>query len=189
MNWWQVISFGFIMFCIGKHASKHKVSSDKTLILQKQSLTGRIGAAISAHVMLSVVSGILGYNVIIAVLCIVLSLPLMLFGAKVELPEHVKEWPRSVLARVKETLVDVKDDIKEKVHDKKEAVMDRFGGHKEQSPDAAGEVKPAALTLPDRLALERKAKELKEKAAEEIRLQAWEAAGRRARKLVLFWEN
>ena len=78
--------------------------------------------------LLSALNGILGYNVLISLFCMILSLPLMLFGAKVHLPEHVKSWPRSVVQRVKEGIIDKKRAIADKIHDAKDVLAGRFTG-------------------------------------------------------------
>ena len=96
-----------------------------------------------AHAVLSVISGVVGFNVIYALLSIICSIIIMGGGGKVELAESVKAWPRSIVARIKGTFIDAKDGIKGKLHDGKEAVVKRFKGEEGAPEDSdASEVSP-----------------------------------------------
>ena len=140
---WQVLVAALIFYCIGRAIGERKHRGEgKTLVVQKPSWTGRIGAVLGGHVLLSLVNGIVGYNVLISIFCMVLSLPLMIFGAKVHLPEHVKAWPRSVVARVKESLIEKERAVADKLRGTKDAVVGRIAGRDDDDEEEFNEGVP-----------------------------------------------
>lgn len=116
---------------------RKKVATDGKTVIHRSSLAGRAGGALMAHAVLSTVSGVLGFNVVMAFFSIVCAVPLLLMGAEVHLPEFVKAWPRSIVARVKGTFIDAKEGIKAKISDGKEALpVDEHIEPEEVSPDS-----------------------------------------------------
>jgi len=94
---WQMIAVGAAVYLVVRRVFRPR--RETAPVTQGPSLSGRIGGHLIAHAVMSVVSGLLGFNVVIAIVTILLAIPLMLIGAKVELPDFVKAWPRSVASR------------------------------------------------------------------------------------------
>ena len=93
LSWKTFGVIAAIFFILLAFRNKRQATGDKTVVLERPSLAGLRGRALMAHAVLSTISGVLGFSVVAAIFCILLAIPLMLMGAKVELPEHVKEWP------------------------------------------------------------------------------------------------
>lgn len=129
---WKSVGVIAALFCIVSRIFNRRATGEPV----KQSFTGRVGGHLMAHAVISTITGILGFNIIMALLSIVLAIPLMLIGAKVELPESVKAWPRGLLSTVKSSFIDKKDEIKEKIHDAKNAVLRKVTGKKDAPMDS-----------------------------------------------------
>ena len=91
-------------------------------------LPGRIGGHLAAQAVISTVSGLLGFNILVALMCILLAIPLWIAGAKVELPHYVKAWPRSLMSRVGESFSEKKEEITNKIDDVKDSVGEKAAG-------------------------------------------------------------
>src|SRR5262249_51733488 len=65
-----------------------------------------------------------------------LAIPLWLMGARVDLPESVKAWPRSLVAGAKETFIDKKEAVAEKLRDAKAAIVRKVTGRKDAPADS-----------------------------------------------------
>ena len=104
---WQMIAVAAAVFLVIRRVFRRR--REASTPAQRPSLSGRVGSHLIAQAVISAVSGVLGFNVILACFTIALAIPLMLIGAKVELPDFVKAWPRSVAARVRGAFSDAKE--------------------------------------------------------------------------------
>jgi hypothetical protein len=142
LSWKTIGCIAAAFFVFSAFRRKRRATGDKTVVLERSSLAGRAGGAIMAHAVLSVVSGIVGFNIIYTLLSIICSLVLMAGGNKVELAESVKAWPRSVVTRIREAFIDKKEAITEKIHDAKEAVVNKVTGKKDEPEQPEGDPDP-----------------------------------------------
>ena len=116
----------FIISAVVGRSRRQPTSSERVTV--HASFTGRIGSHLVAHAIISTITGLLGFNVLLALFSIVLAIPLMIMGVEVHFPDWIKAFPRSVATKLKDVFSDKKAAIKDKLHDAKDAVVRKVTG-------------------------------------------------------------
>ncbi|MHC5538720.1 hypothetical protein ACYOEI_10900, partial [Singulisphaera rosea] len=108
----------------------------------------RVRSHMVAHVIISLISGALGFNILIAAGTIVLSIPLWIMGARVEFPDHVRGTIDRGVGIVKEGMGGVRDEasdrlarkkaeLEEEIKEREEALKARVKAEQEELKERA----------------------------------------------------
>ena len=140
---WKMIGLIFAVLCMISAVTRRlrrQPEAAGTVVVAHPSLSGRIGGHLISHAIISTITGILGFNVILALLFIVCAIPIWMAGGEVHLPKFTVSWMNSFVAKVKETFADKKDAIADKLHRGKEALGRKFHGDDDDEEEFVSDV-------------------------------------------------
>lgn len=151
---WAVLRYAF-----WRKPNVVPVTAGSGVVMINQPLTWgqRLRSSLVAGAIIHVVSGAIGINILGVALTIVLSIPLMCMGVKVEFPEFVKAPLWGLVHTVKEGMGEAKEHVKEKWDAEKEFLRDKLREKERELAEKFNEKRP----------------ELEDKAGREIRRATW----------------
>ncbi|MDR3620472.1 MAG: hypothetical protein P4L85_14065 [Paludisphaera borealis] len=130
--------------------------------LKNRSIVGRIGGMLATHTVLSIITGVLGFNVLMIVLYYVLAIPLWLMGAQVHLPSMATSGPFAVVANVKGFFNEKTAEIKEALGAGKAHAAEAAAEAGKKAAEALAEKRRQAAEAAERM------REVREEAARKV---------------------